>query len=162
MRLRCAAAVEANPGPFAECLWFLWQHCAVLGVSQKRVGAPLHGKHMAGLFLKGAATVCTERHTRLELLHKLCRESSQFVQYMVIKTVNAMKIPSQETVLLNTTFSVYKGNVSREIEHWLIIKSKSSLHVVVSEQKGSDCSHVTCQFWLFIVISVYIFSYWIK
>lgn len=73
-----------------------------------------------------------------------------------------MNIPNQEAVLLDATSSVYKGNVSRETEPWLIIRSKSSLHVVVSEQKGSDCSHVTYQFWLFIVISVYIFSYCIK
>lgn len=64
----------------------------MLGVSQKRVGAPLHGKHMASLFLKGAATVCAERHTRLELLHKLYGESNQFLLYMVFKTVNATNI----------------------------------------------------------------------
>lgn len=104
----------------------------MLGVSQKWVGAPLCGKHTASLFLKGTATVRAERHTRLELLHKLCRESNQFVLFMVFKT---------------------KCNEHNKAKN--IIESKSSQHAVVSEQKGNDCSHVTCQVWLFIVFAMF-------
>lgn len=72
------------------------------------------------------------------------------------------QIHQSKKLLLETLSLACKGNVSREIEQWLIIKSKSSLHVVVSEQKGNDCNHDTCQVCLFIAFAVYIFSYWIR
>lgn len=84
---------------------------------------------------------------------KLCSELIQF----------ATTIPKREKkTLLEAVSSVFKGNVLREIELWLIIKSKSSLDVVVvSEQKLNACSYVSCQVLLFIVY-VYTFSYCIR
>ena len=76
--------------------------------------------------------------------------------------LNAPNILKQETKLLETISTVFKGNVSREIKHWLITKFKSSLHIVVSEQKGNDCSHATCQVWLVIVFAMLTFSYCIR
>lgn len=86
MRLRCSWSQ-----PRAICWMFMIPLTALCcaGSVPETGGAPLHGKHMASLFLKGAATVCAERHTRLELLNKLCSEST--ISYLKFFSLSILK-----------------------------------------------------------------------
>lgn len=69
---------------------------------------------MASLFLKEVATGCAERRPSLQVLHKLCIESSQYEAYKVFKTANVTNIPEQQTVSLYKLFTHYGRKCVKE------------------------------------------------